>query len=146
MYQIFKNRIAAGGYQLADIQNRVKKLYAMGELTDEQLDELMALSQQNATAEAERPETLAMILNLAARVESLEKKLAAQDDTETEAQEYDEWVQPIAGLTDDYKYGAIKRHSGKLWRSIYKGQNVWEPGIPGTERMWEEYTPETEEG
>lgn len=144
MYEIIKNVITAGDYKLAEIQHKVKKLYILGDITEAQLDELMALSQQNATAEAERPETLAMILNLAARVESLEKKLAAQGDTETEAQEYDEWVQPIAGLTDDYKYGAIKRHSGKLWRSIYKGQNVWEPGIPGTEALWVEYEPSEE--
>lgn len=145
MYQIFKNRIAAGGYQLADIQNKAKKLYAMGELTDEQLDELMALSQQNATAEAERPETLAMIQRLTERVEALEKKLAAQDDAETEQPEYEVW-QPWDGISNKYQKGAVVSHGDKLWRSVFDGQNVWEPGTAGTENLWVEYTPETEEG
>ena len=145
MYQIFKNRIAAGGYQLADIQNKAKKLYAMGELTDEQLDELMALSQQNATAEAERPEALAMLQRLTERVEALEKKLAAQDDTETETPEYEVW-RPWDGISNKYQKGAVVSHGDKLWRSVFDGQNVWEPGTAGTENLWVEYAPETEEG
>lgn len=144
MYQIFKNRIAAGGYQLADIQHKAKKLFAMGELTDEQLDELMTLSQQNAAAEAERPETLVMLQRLTERVDALEKKLAAQDDTETEQPECEAW-QPWNGISDKYQKGAIVSHNGKLWKSVFNGQNVWEPGTVGTENLWVEYTPETEE-
>lgn len=145
MYEIIKSVISAGGYKLAEIQRKIKKLYVLGDLTEEQADELMALSQQNATAEAERPETLAMLRDLAERVSALEKKQAAQDSTEEEKQKYEEWVQPIAGLTDDYQYGDISAHFGKLWRSIYRGQNVWEPGVPGTELMWEVYIEEVTE-
>ena len=147
MYNILKNRIHTGGFKLLDIQSKAKKLYAMGELTDEQLDELMALSQQNASPEAERPETLKMLQSLSERVSALEKKLAQQSDpeTETETPKYKEWEQPIAGLTDNYQYGAIAARLGKLWRSIFKGQNVWEPGTPGTESLWVEYIEEANE-
>lgn len=148
MYEIIKSVISAGGYKLAEIQHKVKKLYILGDITEAQMDELMALSQQNASPEAERPETLKMLQSLSERVSTLEKKLAQQSDpeTETETPEYKEWVQPIAGLTDDYQYGAITAHVGKLWQSTFKGQNVWEPGTAGTESLWVEYTPETEEG
>ena len=147
MYEILKTRIHTGGFKLADIQARAKKLYAMGDLSDEQLDELMQLSQKNASPEAERPETLKILQSLSERVGALEKKLAQQNDpeTETESSEYKEWVQPIAGLTDDYQYGAITAHSGKLWMSTFKGQNVWEPGTPGTENLWVEYIEEVTE-
>ena len=142
MYEIFKNRIAAGGYQLADIQQRMKKLYALGDLTQEQLDELMALSQGNASADAERPETLRMLRELAERVKNLEDKLGdPEDGTGEEAAEYEEWT-PWDGISDKYQYGAIVRRNGKLWISVFKGQNVWEPGTPGTESMWVEYIPE----
>ena len=142
MYDILKNRIHTGGFKLLDIQSRAKKLYAMGELTDEQLDELMALSQQNAAPEAERPETLAMILALAERVSALEKNQTAQDNTEEDQTEYEEWEQPVAGLTDKYQPGAIVFHKGKLWKSTCPKQNTWEPGIPGTESLWVEYVEE----
>ena len=144
MYQILKNRITAGGFQLTDIQRKARKLYAMGELTDEQLDELIALSQQNASPEAEQPETLAMLRNLAARVAAIEKKMAPQADPETELPEYEAW-EPWDGISDKHQMGAVVSHKGSLWQSLYEGQNVWEPGTAGTENLWVEYTPETEE-
>ena len=145
MYDILKNVIKAGGYKLADIQHKVKKLYAMGDLTEEQLDELMALTQQMADPEAERPETVKMLRELSERLSAVEKKLATDDGAVEEQPKYDKWVRPVAGLSDDYQYGAITAHIGKVWRSEFKGQNVWEPGAPGTENIWVEITPETEE-
>lgn len=144
MYTVIKNRIAAGGFKLADIQHKVKKLYAMGDLTDEQLNELMLMSQQNAATDAERPETLAMLQNLADRVGALEKKLTSQDSSDTERPEYEIWT-AWDGISNNYQKGAIVSHRDKLWLSVFNGQNVWEPGIVGTERMWVEYTSEKEE-
>ena len=59
----------------------------------------------------------------------------------TEPSDYDDW-QAWDGISDKYQYGAIVRHTGKLWFSNYKGQNVWEPGAPGTETLWVEYKEE----
>jgi len=143
MYDILKNVIAAGGVKLADIQHRIKKLYSLGDLTGEQLDELLLLTQQNADPEAERPETLEMIRKLTERVVALERMLADKDDTAEEQQGYEEWTQPVAGLTDKYQHGAIVGHNGSLWRSDFAGQNVWEPGAVGTEALWVKYEEET---
>ena len=143
MYTILRNRISEGKYQLADMQYRVKKLYALGDLTEAQMDELLVLSQENATADAERPETLALLQELAARVEALEKKLE-QEDTETEPSGHETWA-AWDGISDKYQHGAIVSHNGQLWQSVYNGQNVWEPGVAGTENLWVAYTPETEE-
>lgn len=143
MYKSLKNRITAGGYQLTDVQSRIKRLFATGDLTEEQMDELLVLSQENATADAERPETLIMLQELAARVETLEKKLA-QGDTETETSDYEDWT-AWDGISDKYQYGAIVSHNDQLWKSVYNGQNVWEPGIAGTESLWVAYTLETGE-
>lgn len=141
MYNVFKNRIVAGGYALADIQYRMKKLYASGDLTAEELDELMTLSQRNASADAERPEILEMLRQLADRVAALE----SQEDTESGGvqPEYETWA-PWNGISDKYQQGAIVSHNGKLWKSVVIGQNTWEPGTDGTALLWLEYTPEEE--
>ena len=143
MYDVLKTVISRGGYKLDEIQYKIKKLYALGDLTEEQLDELLTLSQGNVSADAERPETLAMLQELAARVEAVEKKLTAQEDNETEQPEYEAWV-AWDGISDKYQSDAIVSHNGKLWQSVFNGQNVWEPGAAGTENLWMEYTPETE--
>ena len=41
MYEVLKSVISAGGYKLADIQHKVKKLYVIGDLTEAQMDELL---------------------------------------------------------------------------------------------------------
>ena len=141
MYDIFRNRINAGGYQLADIQQRIKKLYALGDLTEDQLDELMALSQRNAAADAERPETLKLLRQLSNRVAALENLMLPKEDDNGETSQNDAW-KPWDGINDNYRYGAVVSHNGKRWVSVFNGQNVWEPGSAGTEALWVEYVEE----
>lgn len=148
MYNIFKNRISAGGYHLADIQHRIKKLYALGDLTEEQTDELLSMTQQHASADAERPETMLILKSLSDRIEAIEKKLETgetpsegETGSDTTVEEYEPW-KPWDGVSNKYQPGAIVTHNGKLWKSIHTGQNTWEPGTVGTERLWVEYTAE----
>ena len=49
--------------------------------------------------------------------------------------EIPEWEQPSS--TNPYMTGDLVRHVGKMWRSLIDN-NVWEPGTPGTETLWEE--------
>ena len=148
MYEIFRNRINAGGYQLADIQQRIKKLYALGDLTEEQMDELLALSQKNVAADAERPETLKLLRQLSNRVAALEKLMLPQGDDNNdnrETSQIEAW-KPWDGISDKYQYSTVVAHNGKQWISAFRGQNVWEPGAVGTETLWVEYTEEVAEG
>ena len=147
MYEIIKSVIAAGGYKLAEIQRKIKKLYILGDLTEEEMDVLLSMTQQNATASAERPETLTLIQNLAVRMEAVEKALAAKEGTsegDAEAEEYEAWT-AWDGISNKYQPGAIVSHNGQLWRSVHSGQNTWEPGTVGTESLWVIYTPENKE-
>lgn len=146
MYNIFKNRITAGGFKLADIQYRIKKLYSLGDLTEEQADELLKMSQQYASADAERPETLAILKDLSDRITAIEKKLESVDMPTDEpadepTEEYEAW-ESWNGVSNKYQPGAIVTHNGKLWKSIHTAQNTWEPGTVGTENLWVEYTAE----
>lgn len=144
MYDVLKTVISRGGYKLDEIQYKIKKLYALGDLTEEQTDELLSLSQHYVSTDAERPETIVMLKNLSDRITAIEKKLEAGEtpsDTPTDDIVYEEW-KPWDGLSTNYQPGSIVSHNGKLWKSVHSGQNTWEPGTVGTERLWEEYTAE----
>ena len=137
MYEVIKSVIAAGGYKLAEIQHKVKKLYILGDITEEQMDKLLALASTGVSADAERPENLELIRNLAERVTALESRVAAMEGTEDggETGEYPTW-KPWDGISTDYQQGAVVSHNGQLWESVFAGQNVWEPGTAGTESLW----------
>lgn len=139
MYKVLKSVISAGGFKLADIQYKVKKLYATGDLTEEQLDELLALAVNGISPESERPEVMEMIRRLAERIEALEEKMKEPSEPgEEDPAEYEAW-QPWDGISNKYQHGAIVSHKDKLWQSEYNGQNTWEPGTPGTETLWVVY-------
>ena len=46
-----------------------------------------------------------------------------------------EWEQPSS--TNPYMKDDKVSHNGKIWRSLIDN-NVWEPGVVGTESLWEE--------
>jgi hypothetical protein len=58
-------------------------------------------------------------------------------------EEWPDWRQPT-GAQDAYEHGAKVSHlenedgTKRHWISIFEGANVWEPGAPGTESLWEE--------
>jgi len=140
MYNLMKSVIKNGGYKLADIQYKAKKLYVVGDITEEQLDEIMRLASGGVSAEAERPENLRLIQTLAEKLEALKARVTVlEGGEEPEKPEYPAW-KPWDGISKDYQRGDIVSHNGKLWESIFDGQNVWEPGTAGTDALWGEVT------
>ena len=147
MYNIIKQNIINGGFKLTDIQYKAKKLYIMGDITETQLDELMSLATNSANIDGERPEQAVILRTLYEMYLGLERRLKTLENggesDEGSESTYDVW-KPWDGLSKDYAYGKIVEHNGKLWKSTYQGQNVWEPGTHGIdERYWIEYNPET---
>ena len=135
MYELIKSIILAGGYKLEDIQHKVQKLYILGTITESQMDELFTLASAGVSTDAERPDTLEMFQAMSQRIDGLEERLAALEGKEPEPEEYEEW-KPWDGVSNKYQLGAIVSHNGKLWESTFSGQNVWEPGAPGTDSLW----------
>ena len=142
MYNILKNLIPAGGYKLTELQYKIKKMYLTGDIDEAQMDELLAMALGNISADAERPETVVMIQNLHTAIEALTARVKALEEGESQESESEEgypaW-EPWDGISNEYQFGSIVKHSGALWISEYVGQNVWEPGTPGTEGMWRIY-------
>ena len=146
MYEIIQTAILTGGYDLQSMAKKIDALFAADRLTADEWQKLRKLCLDHIKPEDTRPELQQQLEYLAARVTALEEKVEALEtgqSGETGGETvYEDWQQPIAGLTDKYQQGAIVRHNGKLWQSAYHGQNVWEPGVQGTEALWTEYTPE----
>ena len=150
MFEVIKGAISAGGYKLTEILHKIKKMYILGDLTEAQMDELVAMASGGVSPDAERPETIAMIQKLAAeikaveaRVKAVEKALNGGNEDAGENEEttaYPAW-KPWDGISKDYQKGAIVSHNDELWESVFIGQNVWEPGTAGTEAMWLKYNP-----
>ena len=142
MYNILKNLIPAGGYKLTELQYKIKKMYLTGDLDEAQMDELLAMASGNVSADAERPETVVMLQKLHASIEALAERVKALEEGESQESESEEgypaW-EPWDGISSNYQNGAIVNHVGKLWLSNFAGQNVWEPGAPGTEALWVVY-------
>ena len=114
MYDIIKNVIASGSYELTDILKKIDTIWLQGALTDEQRTELIDLARTSADPEnsyapiqkqidtlyANMTEMGKTILNLTDKV----SKLDGGSVTLPEADEYPVWVQPT-GAHDAYKTG-----------------------------------------
>lgn len=144
MFNIIRSVINAGNYKLADVQHKIKKLYVMGDLTEEQMDALLTESVGGISPDAERPEIITMLQTLLSKIEALEKRVKdletenvenPEEPVEPEVSEYPVW-EPWNGIDNRYQPGAIVTHKDKVWESIFQGQNVWEPGAPGSETLW----------
>lgn len=147
MYNSLKSQIIYGTFHVLDMQHRVQKIYALGGLSEENLDELLSLIAQKANPDAERPELLALIQTLSGKLDALTDRVKALESgkpeggtDEGDTAVYPAW-QPWDGFSQDYQPGAIVEHNGLLWQSVYSGQNVWEPGTVDA-RFWVKYTPE----
>lgn len=51
MFSTFQTIINAGGYDLANLTQRIKTMYAMGELTEDEMKQLLEQAQANAKPE-----------------------------------------------------------------------------------------------
>ena len=87
MYQIIKNVIERGGYDLTVILQKVKTLWANGNITDEQYDELLGLARNGA-----QPKDSIDIIASRDQLESHLPSLESSTHNETPTEEYPEFV------------------------------------------------------
>lgn len=134
MFDIIKATIENGHYKLTAMLEKIQRMYIVGRITEAQMEQLLEMAAHGVNADAERPDVLAMLQSLAERIEAIEKQMQAEENPA----EYEAW-KPWDGISNKYQYGDIVSHNGKLWISVFHGQNVWEPGTVGTETLWSEY-------
>jgi hypothetical protein len=116
---------------------KIKKCWIKGDITEEEYDELNSLMISNLNIEAEKPDWTIVATRLEERIVQLEKKIKEIEGAQPETPKYEKW-KPWNGdpSNKNYQYGAIVEHNGVIYESIFNGQNVWEPGIAGTEALW----------
>ena len=73
MYEFLKGFIQTGNYVLSDMETRIKHLYVTGDLTEEQVPELLKLAADNAS-DTVQTDLYSLVMDLLRRVEVIESK------------------------------------------------------------------------
>ena len=125
MFEVRKNVINSGNYELKEILYKINVMYVEGTITEEQKEELDNMARVNAKAENSYAPLQQQIDDLAKRVSALEGK-EEPEDTEV-LEEYPEYVQPTGGH-DAYKIGDKVTYNGKKYECLIDNC-VWTPDV-----------------
>lgn len=138
MYEVTKNVIRTGSYELTDILAKIDTLWLQGSLTDAERLDLIEMARTQADPSHSFAPLQAQIDALAERVAALEGKVEPADpDAPTE--EYPEYIQPT-GAHDAYHNGDKVTFGGKHYICIAPEgvAVVWSPDVYPA--YWEEVT------
>lgn len=133
MFETFQTIINTGGYDLTDLTQRIKTMYATGELTEEEMRQLIKQAQDNANPNdsyAPLADRVKAIEEWETIVEERLSKLESGSSTdpselEEPADEWPEYVQPT-GAHDAYHVGDKITYNGKHYTCVLDGC-VWTP-------------------
>ena len=130
MFETFQTIINGGGYDLADLTERIKTLYAMGELTEEEMTQLLEQAQDNAKPDdsyAPLADRVKAIEEWETTVEERLSKLESGSSTDP-GEPADEWPEyvPPTGAHDAYHVGDKITYNGQHYTCVLDGC-VWAP-------------------
>lgn len=133
MFETFQTIINAGGYDLADLTQRIKTMYAMGEFTEDEMEQLLKQAQDNAKPDdsyAPLADRVKAIEEWETNIEERLSKLETGSSTypselEEPADEWPEYKQPT-GAHDSYHVGDKIAYNGKHYTCVLDGC-VWTP-------------------
>lgn len=129
MFTTFQTIINSGGYDLADLTQRIKTLYAMGELTEDEMKQLLEQAQDNAKPDDSYAPLADRVKAIEEWMTTVDERLAKLKGASTEpgelADEWPEYKQPT-GAHDAYHVGDKITYNGKHYTCVYAGC-VWTP-------------------
>ena len=103
MFNTFQTVINAGGYDLADLTERIKTLYAMGELTEDEMTQLLDSAAANADQDILLPDVSERVGALETRIAAVEERVGKLEaggvepgEPEEPVDEWPEWVRPTS--------------------------------------------------
>ena len=135
MYEIIKNVIESGDYELKDYLHKINRMYMENKITEEQKNELDNLAREYANAENSYAPLQKQIDDLYNIINEKKKRLDKIEGTEpVEPEEYPEFKQP-SGSHDAYNTGDKITYNGKKYICKLDGC-VWSPDTYPT--AWEE--------
>lgn len=128
MFETFQTIINAGGYDLADLTERIKTMYAMGELTEDEIEQLLEQARENAKPDDSYAPLADRVKAIEEWETTVEERLAKLEGTSPEpGDEWPEYKQPT-GEHDAYHVGDKITYKGKHYTCIYDGC-VWTPDV-----------------
>lgn len=116
MYEVTKNVIQSGNYELTDILAKIDTLWLQGNLTDDERLNLIEMARDKADPSHSFAPLQEQIDALAARVSALENT-KKPDEPDTPSDEYPAYVQPT-GAHDAYHAGDKVTFNGKRYVCI----------------------------
>lgn len=129
MYNVIKDVLNKGSYELVDILNKINKLWVEGVLVEEERDELVNLARYNANPNNSYADNTIQIGNLWEYYQQLDSRLSqlenSQGTTEPEPEDWPEYRQPT-GAHNAYKAGNKVMFQGKKYICQIDGC-VWDP-------------------
>lgn len=110
MFETVQTIINSGGYDLADLSERVKTLYALGELSEDEMTQLLDSAAANANQDAMLPDMSERVGALETRMAAVEERVGKleaggveQGEPEEPVDEWPEWVRPTSKDTQYHK-------------------------------------------
>lgn len=129
MYNVIKNVINGKEYELTTTIKKIKTLWAEGDISDAQKEELVALARENAKPENSYAPLQNQIDTLFANYKELAQGILALKNGGTlpdvETEEYPAYVQPT-GAHDAYNTGDKITYNGKKYECV-TDNCVWNP-------------------
>ena len=124
MFETVQTIIDGGGYDLADLSERIKTLYALGELSEEEMTQLLDSAAANANQDAMLPDMSERVGALETRIAAVEERVGKLEtggvepgEPEQPADEWPEWVRPTSKDTQ-YNKGDKVTFNGKHYMCV----------------------------
>ena len=124
MLETFQTIINAGGYDLADITERIKTMYAMGELTEGEMNQLLESAADNADQDILLPDMSERVGALETRIAAVEERVGKLETGDVEpgepeqpVDEWPEWVRPTSKDTQ-YRKGDKVTFNGRHYTCV----------------------------
>ena len=129
MYEVTKNVIQSGSFELTDMLAKIDTLWLQGSITDSERQDLIQLARTKADPSHSYAPLQAQIDALAARVAALEAE-KDPDDPDVPGDEWPEFVQPT-GSHDAYHAGDKVTYNGIHYICIAPEgiAVVWSPDV-----------------
>lgn len=149
MYDIIKNVIESGRYELVDMLKKIDTIWIQGNITDDEKTELVNLARSNATPDMgymkleERVQTLETSMAEASRavfvLQEQVERLGAEpiDPPEPSDDEYPDWHQPTGAHDAYYKDDKMTYTDGKKYICIAPDGYAVTYGLDALPNMWQ---------
>ena len=124
MFETVQTIINSGDYDLSDISERIKTLYALGELSEDEMTQLLDSAAASANQDAMLPDMSERVGALETRIAAVEERVGKleaggveQGEPEEPADEWPEWVRPTSKDTQ-YRKGDKVTFNGKHYMCV----------------------------